>query len=120
MSKSAFTRGYNAFSGVQIGVPALLDIKNYYTPGTIEAEIQAYLEDKLVEYKLTALNHLYMTAKKRRYDRFEVYLYKVPSKMLRKVLLPEIKRISSKHGRFARPSYTMRKRGIIKKIKIRI
>ena len=97
-----------------------LSLTKYYTPGTIEAEVQTYLEDKLVEYKITALNHLYVSAKKRRHDRFEVYLYKVPSKMLRKVLLPEIKRISSKHGRFARPSYTIRKRGIVKKIKIRI
>jgi hypothetical protein len=86
-----------------------------FEPNSLPHLIHEYLDDKMIEHRIYPNNMLVMHRKKR----MELHLYQVPAKLLRQVLLPEFTRLALRWGTAPRPSFTFRRRGIIKKIKVR-
>ena len=86
-----------------------------FDPGTLPYFLDAYLDDKGIDHFIQPNNYLHHQGKKG----LEVNLFQVPAKMLHQVLMPEFINIARPWGKRPKPSFTFRRRGIIKKIKVR-
>lgn len=93
----------------------------YYFPGSLEHKIQAYLEDKLIEYDLSEPGHLYSVRKmnkKGKRKKLVVTMFNLRPKMYREVIFPELKRIGEEFGYTARSSRPYASRRLPKKIRV--
>ena len=86
------------------------------SPGSLPQRLSSYLDDKGIEHRIFPTPYMGDSGRKKR---LELHLFDVPAKMLRHVLLEEFEHLAAPWGRRPCPSYTFRKRGIIRKIKIR-
>jgi hypothetical protein len=90
------------------------------SPGSLPQQLASYLDDKGIEHRIFPSTYLADVGRtKMSAKRLELHLFDVPAKMLRHVLLKEFEHLAKPWGRKPSPSFTFRKYGVIKKIKIR-